>query len=850
MFPALHALAPGEAEPSLEIRLFGSMEVRIGPRPLPRLRSRKGLWLLALLALREGRSVERSWLAGTLWPDCSEARALRSLRQSLHDSRLVLGPEAGRLTGEGPRMLRLDVDGAAVDVLAFDAAIARGDPASLEAATALYRGCLLEECAEAWVMGERLPREHAYVAALERLGAAAMARREPAAAAHYLRLAVGVDPCQEELQRALMQALAECGNAAGALLVYRQFRTLLWREVAAEPTEETKALFRRLREQTRGCVERAGGRRSEGETGRGECLPLHLPLASPRRLPLPLTPLIGRDDATREVVCRLAGARLVTLTGTGGIGKTRLALQVAEELADDDEAGAAFVDLAPIADPATVPEALRAALEIPPGDARQETIEALQRYLAPCRLLLVLDNCEHLRSACAALAYALLCQCPGLRILATSRQALGLRGEIVWRVPSLSVPVEEGIRCSGWDVRSDGSDGCPNNEPRIHPPSGGYPHPEHPHTARLLQYAAVRLFVERARAAEASFAMTPHNAPAIARVCRRLDGIPLAIELAAARVPSLSVEEIDAHLRDGFGLLTGGGPALQPRQQTLAATFDWSWDSLSPAEQTLLRRLSVFAGGWTLKAAEVVGSDRWTVGSQGKEGQQDGLDSAALPAAYRLLSTDVLDLLAALVDRSLVIYRPAGRGDRAPIGAADEGRYHLPETVRQYAADRLRRASAGDGGDERQATQNRHRDFFLELAEEIKPKLWGAEQSLWFRRLEVEHDNMRAALEECRSSGDAEAELRMAVALSRFWDTRGHLREGRAHLDVALARMAPHLPQPLRVEALVHAGWMAFVQGDYPAARGWYGQALALLREHGDQKVMADVLNFSGGRRH
>jgi predicted ATPase len=479
----------------------------------------------------------------------------------------------------------------------------------------------------------------------------------------------------------------------------------------------------------------------------------------------------------QEVSGCVAQSRLVTLTGTGGIGKTRLALQVAEELAPEFEDHVCFVNLAPLAAPERVPDAVQTALGVAVGAAREEPLALLQQYLAPRGLLLVLDNCEHLLSACANLAEALLGQCAGLRILATSRQPLGIWGETIWRVPSLPVPADAGSQAT------DGN-----------------------------AFPSVQLFVERARAAVSSFELTPRNAAAVAEVCRRLDGLPLALELAAARVGAMPVEQIARRLGDGYGLLAGGAAAL-PRHQTLAATIEWSWSLLTAPEQILLRRLSVFAGGCTLEMAEAVTGD-------GAPGGRTGPESIAVG--------DVLGLIVSLVDKSLVVYEDQ----------AGEARYQLLETVRHYAGDRLR------GSDDWEATQNRHRDVLLEWAEELKTRLWGPEQGEGFRRLEAEHDNLRAALAWSRSRGDAEKELRLVVALSRFWDTHGHLREGRAHLDAALERMTPDLPVSLQVAALVHAGWMAYTEGDYPTAHRHYERTLILAREQRNPSTMADALNY------
>jgi predicted ATPase/DNA-binding SARP family transcriptional activator len=871
VLPALPDTAGGEKASGLAIRLFGPMEVRLGSRPLPRLRSRKGLWLLALLALRAGRDVERRWLAETLWPGDDTTAARHSLRQSLHDLRLALGPEAHRLAGDAVRTVRLDVEGAFVDVLVFDAALARGAGApeawgtaerrgagaersevvrpALETAVQLYRGPLLEDCAEDWVQPERRPREQGYVAALERLAAAATARGEHAAAVGTLQLAVSVDPCREELQRALMAALAAAGNPGSALLAYRQFRALLWRELAAEPAEETTALFRRLRDEVRARPP------SRPPSLSPSLAPSPAPSptpAVPRHLPLPLTELIGREAEVREVRDRLARSRLITLTGTGGIGKTRLALQVAEELAAEYADGARFVPLASLADPDRVPDTVRAALGLPPGNTREEPMDILREYLSSRRLLLVLDNCEHLLDACAKLADALLSQCPGVRLLATSRQALGLGGETVWRVPSLSLPdPKQGSMVDGQWLMAHG----PSRPASTinHQPS------------TMMQFAAIRLFVERARAVEPSFALTLGNASAVVEICRRLDGIPLAIELAAARVRAIPVAQIAPRLNDRFRLLTGGSRGALPRQQTLRATMDWSYDLLSEPERTLLRRLSVFAGGLTLEAAEAVCGDE-----EGRRQKAEGSDKhrtaaattaepAGLPSAFCLLPSDVMDLLTQLVDRSLVTVE---RREEA-------ARYVLLETTRDYARDRLREAGEWDGW------RARHAEFFLAVAERAEPELRGPAQAEWLQRLEAEHDNLRAALDHFLDRGAVEEGLRLGGALGWFWWLRGYYSEGRERLQALLSqsgykmgsaepdgeiRAAQHARNAGRPElrqrrvgralakALNASGMLADEQSDYNAACVQFQESLTLSRELCDQAGVAAALKSLGGQ--
>jgi predicted ATPase/class 3 adenylate cyclase len=491
----------------------------------------------------------------------------------------------------------------------------------------------------------------------------------------------------------------------------------------------------------------------------------------PNNLPRQLTSFIGREKEMAGVKGLLSGTSLLTLTGSGGCGKTRLALQVAADLLEAYAEGVWLVELAALADPTLVPQTVAAALGVREQPGRPLT-ETLVDYLKPKALLLILDNCEHLLTACAQLADALLRACPSLRLLASSREGLGIGGEQTYRVPSLSLP-----------------------DPTHLPP-----------LERLHEFEAMQLFADRARLSVASFAVTQSNASAVAHVCERLDGIPLAIELAAARVRALPVEQIHERLDDMFRLLTGGSRTALPRQQTLRALIDWSYDLLSEAERTLLRRLSVFAGGWTLEAAE------------------------AVCAGEVVEAWEVLDLLTSLVDKSLVTYDEEGRA----------GRYRLLETVRQYGRERLLEAG------EVEAVRSRHLGFFLRTAEETEPKLYGPEQAAWLDRLEREHDNLRAALAWSGAQGEWEAGLRLCVALWWFWQVRGYWREGQEHLAGLLALPGAEARTAARANALNSAGTLVRHQGDYAGARSLHEESLVILRELGDRRGIAASLNNLG----
>ncbi len=515
------------------------------------------------------------------------------------------------------------------------------------------------------------------------------------------------------------------------------------------------------------------------------------PTAGGTDLPAPLTSFVGREREVAAVRERLLrpGVRLVTLTGPGGVGKTRLALEAARAAGGAFPDGVRFVALAPLADPALVPQAVATALGVgeQPG---QSPVATLTVALASRRLLLVLDNCEHLVDACARLVEDLLGACPRLRVLATSREALRVPGETVWRAPPLETP----------------------------PPGAAAPE-------ALAENESVRLFVARADDARPGFALRPENAGAVAEVCRRLDGLPLALELAAARVRVLPVEDILGRLDDRFRLLTAGSRTAPTRQQTLAATVDWSYDLLPESERVLFARLAVFAGGWTLEAAEQVAAEGADVlAPTGASGGDAASEGPLVPA------DGVLDRLTRLVEQSLVVAEQDGEG---------HARFRLLETLRAYARARLE--ASGEAG----AVHRRHLAHFAALAEAAEPELEGAAQQVWLAHLEREHDNCRAALQWALghpTRATVEHGLRLANGLVWFWVTRGHVREAVSWLDRLLTAPVAAAPTMGRAKALA---WSAVAvhflgsPGSWDVPRARLEASLAMAREIGDPQARA-----------
>jgi predicted ATPase/class 3 adenylate cyclase len=493
-------------------------------------------------------------------------------------------------------------------------------------------------------------------------------------------------------------------------------------------------------------------------------------------LPPQPTPLLDREEHLPALVAllRRESVRLVTLTGPGGIGKSRLSIQVAAELMDAFPDGVWFVRLSRLSDPALVVPTIAQVFNLKES-ASQSIVEAVHEYLRERRLLLVLDNFEQVVGAASEVA-DLLEASPGLRVLVSSRTSLHLRGERLYPVPPLPLATPDRL----------------------------------PPVEQITQFAAVALFVERAQAIKPTFAITSANAPAIAEICARLDGLPLAIELAAARVRLLPPEALLARLATHPQLLGAGARDTEARQQTMRATIAWSEDLLGSQEQALFRRLAVFVGGCTLEAAETV--------CLGPEGADP-------------LSLDLFDGLSSLVDHSLLQQREEG----------GEPRFGMLRVIREYALERLQ--ESGDFAPLRRA----HASHVLAFFEQAERGLTGPEAAVWLDRLEFEHDNLRAALSWAREQGEVETGMRLATAARRFWLARGYLREGRGWLQELLApESAATTPAGVKARALIAGGWLAFWQGDYPAAQTWLEQALALGRSIGDPHVTARALQVLG----
>jgi len=695
----------------VRIGILGPLEVRDADgRSLPvsgaRLRS-----LLIRLAIAGGDAVPVDRLADDLWPDdgggpgrppADAANAVQALVSRL---RAAAGKDIVSL---GPAGYRLTIPPGEIDAWAFEQAvtsararIADGDHAAaaetFRGALRMWRGSALADVADAPFAAAAVTRlSELRLAATEDRIDADLAAGLGAELVPELEELAGEHPLRERLRGQLMRALYAAGRQADALGVFEQTRELLAAQLGVDPSPALSEVHLAIL-------------RAELPVSPAQGRP---PARRRSNLPAQLTSFVGRDEETERVASRLlAESRLVTLTGPGGAGKTRLAVETGARLADREPDGVWFVPLAPVRDAIEVPQAVLTVLGVWPADpveaarlAAMEPLERLAEVLAVRSLVLILDNCEHVLDAVAELAARVLADAAGVRILATSREPLGLTGETLSPVPSLALPPE------GADV------------------------------SRVAANPAVRLFADRAAAVRPGFRVDEVSAGPVAAICRALDGIPLAIELAAARVRALTPQQVAERLDDRFALLSTGTRGSLPRHQTLRAIVDWSWDLLDDTERAVLRRLSVFSGGATPDSAEHV----------------------CVPDGAAADRTTVVDVIASLVDKSLV----TATGD-------GHVRYGLLETVRVYAADRL-----AESGESRLAA-DAHAAYFLEVAERAEPQLRSRDQLVWLSLLSAEHDNLSAALRNVIAAGDVGAALRFFRSLAWFWILRDYDAEAR-----------------------------------------------------------------------
>ncbi|MET7803338.1 AfsR/SARP family transcriptional regulator [Micromonospora chersina] len=756
----------------LELRADTGTPVEVGGARLRR--------LLILLALEPGRTVTVGRLTDALWagdPPAGAANALQALVSRLRRAGLPVEAQPGGY--------RLAVAPDDVDLHRFEAAVraARArladDPAEgcrrLAEALDLWRGPALADVADADFARAPVARlTELRLAATEDLVQARLDRAAPEALLPQLRELVAAHPLRERLTGLLIRALHRAGRPAEALAEYERLRATLADTLGADPGPELAALHLEILRGEPAADLGPADRLVPADPAPGS-VPAVAPadghratVADPGRpargnLPATLTSFVGREEEVARVAGLLDRFRLATLTGPGGAGKTRLAVESGRAVAGRFPDGVWLVPLAPVTDPAEVPQAALAALGLREqallaragrgGPEPADPVGRLVDALAGRAALLLLDNCEHLLDAAADLTERLLTACPGLRVLATSREPLGITGEALRPVESLALP-----------------------------PAGADP-------AVALAYPAVRLFADRAGAVRPDFAVDAATVGPVVRICRALDGMPLAIELAAARLRTMTAAQVDTRLDDRFRLLTGGSRTALPRHQTLRAVVDWSWDLLDDTERALWRRLAVFAGGATLEAVERV---------------------CAAP--------DALDGISALVDKSLVV-----------AGGTDEPRYRMLETIREYGLDRLAEAGEAD------AVRRAHAAEYLALAEAAEPELRGAAQLDWLRRLSADHDNLHSGLRHAIAVADAPTAVRYAAALGWYWWLTGQRAEGAdlAGQVLAMTGLAGAPPAATAVALATAAlNLIATHPDNATVSTEWLARAVELSRGH------------------
>ncbi len=757
---------------SLDVRLLGGFALRVGDQLVPATvwRQRRAAAIIKLLALEPGHRLHREQLLETLWPDRDPESAANNLRVALHHARQGLeraGAPAGVfLVRDGDSLVLGPHDAVQVDVTRFDQAVTRAwqhaDPATAERAASFYQGDLLpEDPYEDWAAARREALRASYLTLLARLSGMYEVRGDFSRAMAAQERVLAADPLEETAHSSVMRLHAQMGNASLALAHYARFESVLEQELGAAPEPETRELAAAIRE----------GRLTPAPPPPAPPL-TDVRIAAASRLPAAVDIPVGRERELAELQRLLASSRLVTLTGPGGIGKTRLALETARVVEPRYPDGAALVDLAPLRDPTLVLPAVSRAIGVEES-AGQPIGELLAASIGERHLLLILDNLEQVAEAGPGIA-ALMTACPNLTFLATSRVRLRVRGEQEYPVSPLPLP----------DLPTSGIAALMPD---------------------LARTPAVALFVRRAQAARPDFRLTPENVSAVAAVCHRLDGLPLAIELAAARVRVLTPDHLLRRMARPLDVLGMTAADVPARQRTLRDTIAWSHALLDPDEQMLFRRLSVFAGSWTLEGAEAVAA------------------SADEPAF------DTVETLAGLIDHSLVNARH--EGEKAEV----EPRYTMLETIREFAIEQL--AASGEIVPIERAFES----FLLRLAGRAEAGMRGPDQLNWLERLEEEHDNVRAALGRMVDRGDGEAALSLAPRIAPFWRARGYAVEGRSWLERALELVDDPRPGP-RAAALDALGGLAIDLGDYDAADRHYRESVDLWWKLGDRPALVQGL--------
>jgi predicted ATPase/DNA-binding SARP family transcriptional activator len=739
----------------LALHLLGAFEATVDEKTLAGFKTEKARALLIYLATERSRAHRRQSLVGLLWPDYPEKYARANLRQVLTNLRQVLGDNENPMPFilvEGETIQFNPESDFRLDVVDFERLAAVNDVADLESALALYRGSFLDGFSlkdspefDHWtaVLRERYQRMASVV--LGRLGEHCEHSQDYEKALGYARKRLELEPWQEAAHRQLMKLLALNGKRPEALAQYETCRKALKSELGIEPSAETVKLYESIRDSQ---------------------LPEPWPTkAHPNNLPTQLSRFIGRQQECNQVKGLLSHNRLVTLIGPGGVGKTRVAIKVAEEVLTEYTYGVWYVELAPIADPDLVPQTVSTALGLR-IDQGSTIIDLLLQYLKKKNILILLDNCEHLVEPCAVLVNHLVQACSELKFIVSSREALGVPGEAVYRMPSMTLP----------DIQKQ-----QNKE-------------------SLMQCEAVELFLDRACGVMPGFEITDSNASVIAQICRRLDGIPLALELAAVRLDMLTPEQLFHRLDHVFRLLSGGARMALPRQQTLRATIDWSYQLLLEQERLLLLRLSVFAGGCTLEGMETICSG-------------NGFDE-----------DEIFELLVSLVNKSLV---------GVDQSQSQEARYWLLETVRQYAREKLY-----DSG-ESASLRDRHLAYCVQFAETGYRMLMTDKRLVWTKRLTMELDNLRAAVDWAYMGGENfESGLRIAAALGfRFMLFQGYLEEAARWIRTGLAAVdSAKIAGLLRVRALIALEWLfRFSHGFTEEGSALLEEAIQLCRNIGSQ---------------